>query len=349
MRTQTLWESPEYKRFVNDRNEALEKMHSRAQSELSEVLHSWLRVVETSLYGILSMRSYGRARTVAQCVHEFSHVVEPLLFGAIEASSKINSKLQRMTWLLSYVGELEAVGRATGKVNHRAEVLSIPDPDMTKLRDEAWASYSKLLNKIKDRLTSALLRELPNDEAIQYVKSSFPKPVKFKFKKRVVRAVEATRKQGKDIVVTDFLGDGEWEEVISYLRQELPKSRFSDDVLSDDEQERYEWEYEQKLSDDFVTAFHNGEIPAANELGIQEFVWVSVIDNKTCETCCLPRNGMTTSEIEEAIHAGILDEDCDAVTPPAHPNCRCQIAPVGDTKQVEGPDWAGFNTWLNED
>ena len=82
-------------------------------------------------------------------------------------------------------------------------------------------------------------------------------------------------------------------------------------------------------------------------MGIEEFVWVSIIDNKTCEDCCLPRNGLTTLEIREKLVNGDLNsDDCDTLVPPGHFNCRCQLVPVASVDQVEGPDWKSFGEWL---
>lgn len=81
---------------------------------------------------------------------------------------------------------------------------------------------------------------------------------------------------------------------------------------------------------------------AAKEMGIKDFVWIAILDDRTDE-CCWERSGKLTSEIEEMLASGKLDRDlCEAITPPAHPNCRCSLGPVSNIDPVEGPDWKSF-------
>jgi SPP1 gp7 family putative phage head morphogenesis protein len=142
----------------------------------------------------------------------------------------------------------------------------------------------------------------------------------------------------------DLTNDEDWELAVSaYKDTELPASRFDQEAMYDESAGymRYNWEIEQDLTDDFVSQVRDGQVQAANDLGIEEFVWGAIIDNKTCEECCLPRNGKTTSEIEK-----MGGGDCDGTVPPLHPNCRCDIAPVASTDEVDGPDWKSFEEWL---
>ena len=112
---------------------------------------------------------------------------------------------------------------------------------------------------------------------------------------------------------------------------------------------RYSWEVEQDLVYDFVKSVRKGEIDAAKENGYNEFVWIAIVDKRT-DVCCLWRDGLTTKEIEKQLKGRSKKERCnDAVTPPAHPNCRCRLAPVTDalpSKPIK--DLGDFETWLKK-
>jgi hypothetical protein len=113
----------------------------------------------------------------------------------------------------------------------------------------------------------------------------------------------------------------------------------------------YGWELEQQLTHDFVKSVRDGQIDAANVNGINEFIWIAIIDQRTCELCCEWRSGLTTSEIEKTLADNPeLKEHCDVVVPPAHFNCRCGIAPVAidlETTDIQTTDAKEFDDWLN--
>lgn len=113
----------------------------------------------------------------------------------------------------------------------------------------------------------------------------------------------------------------------------------------------YSWELEQQLTHDFVASVRDGQIDAANVNGINEFMWISVLDDRTCEKCCEWRSGLMTSEIEKVLADDKdLAEHCDVVVPPAHFNCRCGIAPVAidNISDLQKPEITkDFDAWLN--
>jgi len=113
----------------------------------------------------------------------------------------------------------------------------------------------------------------------------------------------------------------------------------------------YVWEFERDLTNEFVKSVRTGQIAAANENGITDFVWIAVIDSKTDE-CCQWRDGLLISEIRERLgdHRD-EDEACniegDNLTPPIHFNCRCTLAPAAENIP-DKPDTGAksFDEWL---
>lgn len=132
------------------------------------------------------------------------------------------------------------------------------------------------------------------------------------------------------------------------------KNPFSATPVTDDipeEDKIYSWELEQQLTHDFVSSVREGQIDAANANGINEFMWIAILDNRTCEKCCEWRSGLMTSEIEKVLADDKeLADHCDVVVPPAHFNCRCGIAPVAleNVNDLQKPETTkDFDAWLN--
>lgn len=108
----------------------------------------------------------------------------------------------------------------------------------------------------------------------------------------------------------------------------------------------YEWELEKLVTEEFVQAVREGQVDAAKEMGVKDFIWIAVIDDRTDE-CCAKRDGLLVSEIKERLSTEWQDDDCAAHVPPAHPNCRCTIAPVLTEEPVsEGISTKDFDEWL---
>ncbi len=110
---------------------------------------------------------------------------------------------------------------------------------------------------------------------------------------------------------------------------------------------RYTWEVEQEITEDFVKSVRDGTIDSAKEAGIEDFMWIAVLDSHTDE-CCKVRDGLSSSEIEKKIADGTIDgEECDAIVAPAHFNCRCDVAPMtNDLPETEASGLPDFNEWL---
>jgi hypothetical protein len=76
-------------------------------------------------------------------------------------------------------------------------------------------------------------------------------------------------------------------------------------------------------------------------------MWIAIIDDKT-DDCCLKRDGLTSTQIEEKLRGEWEKDECQAKVTPAHFNCRCRMAPVSDDLPDQAPaDFGGFDEWLN--
>jgi len=249
--------------------------------------------------------------------------------------------------------------------------------------------FSDIRKKIITAVEQALLFEDMPDEMLGRILLCLPKKralpgnktVLKKVKKaKIVEAVKPKFTGDESGVTFDFGPKGgvrtssfdwdnaTWDDVVKYSQEDYSlidrspetffdtKNPFSKQPIRTevDEQEKiYGWEMEQQLTNDFVKSVREGQIDAANVNGINEFIWIAVLDDRTCEKCCEWRSGLLTSEIEKILADDKeLAEHCDVLVPPAHFNCRCGIAPVAiDLATVEIPTDATkeFDAWLRGD
>jgi hypothetical protein len=365
MRPGTLFESSQYKRFIGERDKALEQILQNAQLDTSRMLYESLTQIEGAA-ATLALHPAKNVQSLFSLAYSFEQRTLDIFSQLIYPLTGRIQRMRRATFTLASLGELEAIGRATQKTKpqnaHDFKQKLKRQESAPTMQDEAldqrvWLALMKLRDDVVGAFRLALIQKLEPIQILRKVKDSFPSIQSYRQPPRTLKPIrEATHKvfddgNGPKEISVDFVDPADWEDMKNaYIETELPPSRFDTDNLTDEEAQtlNYNWEIEQAMTDDFVQQVRDGQVDAANELGIQEFVWVAIIDNKTCVECCIPRNGMTTSEIEAALESGDLDADeCDGSSPPIHPNCRCQLSPVASTDEVQGPDWKGFDEWLN--
>jgi SPP1 gp7 family putative phage head morphogenesis protein len=345
---QTLLKSSRYTKFIGDRNRALEQIHVNAQTDLSRITYVMLTQIEN--FASAAALKAKTAYMTHQISIQFENGVRDIMTQAFPILVRRLIRLRKAAYVLSYAGEQEAIGRATQR---RADVGR--SHFASRLRDEmsaptllgeldkrAWLALMNLRRRIVQAFELAVTQELKPEEIIEKVRDALPKVKDYKrppVALTKVREADADQDDKKSWFDFDFIEDADWDMAVNaYLDTELPESRFDQGV--DLGTRRYQWELEQEATEDFVRSVRSGQVAGAQDLGVKEFVWIAIIDDKTCEECCLPRNGKTTSEIDQ------MDDDCDATVPPAHFNCRCDVGPVASTNEVEGPDWESFNEWL---
>lgn len=359
-RPKTLLDSIRYKTFVSQRDLALEKIHQYFQVQMSSLLKETLDNIESEVSRILLHGDYKEFFNFNKYEDLLSNKVKSEFYKYFSSVLPVFLKLRRYSFILTYTSELEAISRGTSKKYHVNK-----NDFYNKLNKATWKktidgktlenrillSLIHLRYRIVKAFTSALMQELPEKEILEKVKSSFPKIQTYKKPPRELKPFrEAERIKDKETLSEfysfDFIDDADWDLILeTYKGLDLPGTRF-ETWVEGGEYSQYAWELEQDLTDDFVKQVRDSQVEAANDAGIQDFVWVAILDDKT-DDCCADRNGHTTEEIEEMLSSGELNaDDCDATSPPAHPNCRCQLAPVASTDQVEGPDWKSFNEWL---
>ena len=300
-------------------------------------------------------------------VHGAGPIKNELMLASVQ-TSEMTRRLRGPAFLLAHAGEAEAMSRALGRsLSSNAKVKDHKNkeaPSGGDLDGKIMLYFERLARDIQDALqTAAVVSESPTER----VAKAFPKtreiastPALSRRRTRESDPEELMIKQVKwvpklSVGVSD---DEMWDEIIEdYTSTTLPESIFKRgptdktlyyDVTTEEESERYTWEVEQEITEDFVRSVRSGKQDAANENGINDFMWIAVTDKKT-DACCFNRDGHSSSEIEVMLDNGKLDADeCDAIVPPAHFNCRCSAAPMTeDLPESNGVDYGSFEDWLN--
>lgn len=362
MSKRSLYDSTKYRVFTQARDRALEQLHSNAQADVSRILHEGLeRTLEIVSHRYSQIPS-GAMFTdfAAQTLRVIDQQLD-MAFRNVAAAVFIRiARLRKHTFLLSQAAEFEAISRAQGKDGER---LSIPKDQLndhafakTPENEDLFARIRLALNRIRrdviDSLELSRVQEESLNDALTRVKATFPSAKLYKQPRKILKRVqEASDSKSKPEVTGIAVDDEEWDDMVSaYKSTSLPKTRFYNEPIVvggvPEGMLNYSWEIENQMTHDFVSQVRAGQVVAANKAGIKEFVWIAVIDDRTDE-CCAWRDGLTTSEIRAQLEGTRSDDECQVEVPPAHFNCRCRLAPVGEIPERVESNLGEFEEWLN--
>lgn len=368
-------DSRSYKKFIKQRDEALENIFKNHSLRITDILDIYFfEVLFTVQHKYPGLINNAMNRTMISMINDHLNI------GSMQVIDKLvynQKQMRKLSYVLAHAGESYAVSQIIGKEEYPKltrqkidEFVNRPSSSGISLRDQ----YKSFFLKVKrDTIHAMELSAMFNediDKALGRVFLRFPKKKAFPKspKLRKVRTTESDSginygfKGGQSFEYDPTT----WKEILDeYENEYIPVDRspesffnlrdpFSDQPIAEEVKESdklYSWELEKEINHDFVQSVRSGQVEAANQNGIDDFVWISVLDQKTCEQCCVWRNGLLTSEIEKELDNNQdLREYCDAIVPPAHFNCRCSLAPASsdleaeDTSSVEKE----FNDWLND-
>ena len=362
-----LTQSKNYRSFVKDLNVALEYIYAKRMSQVDAILDDLKTVVLE-----IATTQLGQLGTHLTLIDQRLEPVFDLAIDRVEGTVK---QLRRAVWGLAYLGHSQAIARATAKaikVNlTRArldDIESQPLMDGVDLKDRIELSFGKLKRKVLDAVHTAIVQGEDAESLAERIERAFPKyrvvntrPRKLKVQRKglkeadppgVMFGFEPSKKEGLELT-TGIIDNEAWQSILGeYMAEYVPSTRGEYKEFTYRGQKKYLWELEQQVTNDFVMQVRAGANEIATENGYTDFVWIAVIDDKTCDTdrcSCVWRDGLTTSEIEKELKGTHKDEDCKAVVPPAHFNCRCDVAPITDALP-EKPlkDLGDFETWLTQ-
>ena len=357
-------QSPKYKAFVKDRNRALDFILQKSLIRINNGLNELKQICkEIALYHLhVGNLAMSRRPLHERLTQVFDYAAMDIYHAAI--------KLRSYSYMLAYAGEAEAVGRALRKpmklnlkrydlqVMHQKEA-----PSGGTLNERIRLAMSRLQRKVQDAIERAIIVKAKPDDCLRSIDTAFPRTNTYK---RIPRSLKVTPREAdredededmpsvtitQDQIETGQIDRQTWDEMVEEYKDDyITTARGPDDVtrikMGEDTYEIYDWELEKELTQDFVDNVRRGAVDAANDNGINDFVWIAIIDDRT-DDCCDWRDGLTTSEIEQALKGEHKDDECDATVPPAHFNCRCDLAPMTDAMPDDKPLQLGdFETWL---
>ena len=341
-----------YRKFVADRNRALEEILNKYLTRIDKII-AGLEIVTKEIV------SYSIERNQASMIYIDQRLSQAFSYAAGKVT-ELTKQLRADTYLLSYTGEVEAIARATGgpaKVDLPKSKLNddTETPSGGTLQSRMSLYLSRLRRRVLDAIELGIVNSETSQEMSDRIESAFPMKRRMTKPKRVIKprkiseAEPPTKKPDTIAVTTGFIDDSSWDELVQdYIGRVIP-SRGVEDILTasvkGESIERYAWEVEQEITQDFIAKVRKGQIDAATENGVGDFIWIAVVDSKT-DTCCLWRDGKTTKEIEKLLQGKHSDDRCKVSVPPAHFNCRCDVAPMVDLPDTPPEDLGDFESWL---
>lgn len=312
-------------------------------------------------------RSGGMSAFERDIDHLFAHAAKDL--------DRIQQRLRASSYTLAKSSEAEIIGQVTKKKSTAHVSRTHADLQRFKRSISGGQTEDRIkhyLNRIKHKIIQgASTASLAADQAIgpetqkdflMQVYQAFPKTKTYRRPPRALQPVtEADTKKKVDASI-DLIDQNEWQQMLDDYKEEyVPKWRGPESVVdipitdptvqaTTGEEVWYAWEFERDLVNEFVSSVREGELDAANENGITDFVWIAVIDNAT-DDCCSWRDGLLTSEIQAKLDEE-GEDDCpdglgEGITPPIHFNCRCTLAPATDEIPDRPDDGEkDFQDWL---
>jgi hypothetical protein len=358
-----LAEVPEYRRFVKERDVALEKLLSNARIRNTNIMNRFLTDVIRIMVSHYAAKAKDSSEIISS-VRDLSHELEPYISDATVQITRNALNLRRMTYLLTVASEAEALARATGrdvrvKVGDREILKELKSKTQ---RDEVLLSrvrlaLDRLVRKMIDRYQLSLVDGSSMEEFLDRVFLVVPKRKRMGVKRVLKPLREATAPTEKKEDISLIIGEidpQDWNELVDeWKKDEIVTNRsaesyFDREVGEHEAEEVYEWEVEREITDDFVRAVREGQIEVAKENGVDDFVWVAVIDERTGDSDKW-RDGKKLSEIQDYIDKHGADPfGNDLLSPPIHVNCRCVISPLfpGLPEPRKLPE-GEFEKWLS--
>jgi hypothetical protein len=349
-----------YRKFIKDRDLALEQILNntlvKIDNDLRNLFSAWIHLCLSSLDRSKILKSDLDDLKMLANLNSTMELASHHTTASIKTRIK---QMRRKVYILTAAGEAQAIAMATNRLTHVTadqdklrQVMDAPDYKGTNWTVRIRYHLISVLHKLKqtthwlminpdvsrEEAVKMLLKKLPRRTILQKMKPAL-KPIKMH------EADDTPMK--KPNLQADYFSDEDWNSIIEDVTSNFPVNRGPENIwdLADSEGDHYAWQLEQEMTQDFVKQVRDGQIAAANQNGLTDFVWISIVDGVTCEDCCgnygcVDFDGLLTSEVEKLTKG-------ETVVPPAHFNCRCAIAPVTDDMPTVDSNETEFDEWLN--
>lgn len=289
---------------------------------------------------------------------KFSATIDPQFdtIASIVASLYLNMK--KTCYALSYEADNVALSQMLGSAKKPINIHRYHNQKSYLGGDVAARTYhafNNLKTKVEKAFGTALLISDTQQEAVESVLQVLPKKRTYQDVPRVIQIPRPLKEAARPRKPQQFgfMTQEVWDALVDDYLSEIPNTRDPAAKVmvpskTGKKRERYAWELEKDITNDFVKDVRDGQHDAAKANGIKDFMWIAVVDDRTDE-CCLWRDGLTTSEIEQQLRGKHKSDECQTAVPPAHPNCRCDIAPITDPDKLgDAPELGDFESWLSQ-
>ena len=360
MKKRALSINPAYRSFKRETDNALETLLDGALLDISDALGTALSQIEDAASSAAAKSQDGFYGMQGQQAEQMFHQKLKQSFQRVSLfMAQRMEKLSSQSYLLAYVGEKEAIGRALDEdqkyhnpKTKTADLSAQDEPLLARVELSLW----KLEQKIMQAYKLARIQELPVTEFIDKVKSSFPKKKALPKRNTVLLQpkLQETNITHKGISFSSgVLDEDQWSQIVDELLGShemyfFRRPEFAPDkvYVPSKDKEVYLWELEQEATQGFVDEVRAARKDSAESSGIKDFIWLAILDDKTDE-CCAWRDGLTVTEIEHRLKTDKKDDECRAATPGAHFNCRCFLEPLSTNVNEESPpSGERFDEWL---
>jgi hypothetical protein len=344
---------PKYRKFINDRDKALEKMLQNTLKRVSDISHGSFKNILSSI-----TVSYGAINDHNRFTSHARRILDAL-YATIDGEMRMLAHLldrpiydlRRAATTLAYAGELEAISRVVQVTSGQKNIARSPMVSTIADGAKCFAALTKIQGKIRDEIERGYVQAIPLDLVLKKVKTHLPKVLRYKKPPRELAPLkEAFTEEWAQDATLDFISEEDWRNVVSLYKDEyVSKARdlaFDVEIGEPEAEEWYGWEIEQNIVHDFLYAVRDGGETAAEQAGIDDLLWVAILDDHTRPEHRL-KSGLTSSEIEAKLDDEWADFDDQGTVAPSGFKCRCRSTPyVKDLPEVEPVNYKDFDEWL---
>lgn len=355
---------PKYRKFVNARDKAAEAMLLKARAKVSDELRHFMNIVQSEV--IRTYHGLNREFMDPITQHQIRMLDESLDRHARDIAIQMAQhwvNLRAHIYMLTHAGEQQASinvrgGRPKHVPHDQIHKAAYAPTAFGPIVDRAYLSLSRLRRAVIDAIEMSRIMGDEIKPAVERVMRVFPKPDRITSQRVMKRLTEAAQDGSEEdrFGFSAYMADDDWQEIVNEYKGEfVPKWRDPStgrletpvSVGTSEEYAVYPWQLEKEITEDFVSSVIAGTNEGASAQGITDFVWNSILDDRTDE-CCVKRDGLTVSEIRAKLKGDWSGDECRASVPPAHFNCRCRIAPAtDDLPDMPESNAAEFEDWLD--
>lgn len=372
-------ESPIYKKFTRERDQVLERIHNKAQAQVNDILRGlFARAMEIVAYRYSQILPDSMLTQAARAqIYSLDLSIDAAFTLGVKEIVPVIQRMKAASYALSVAGEAEAIGLAMGKAakgnvpQGRAQAQGEETFSGESLSARVTYALSNIRRDIMSAVEQAHVMGENTQECLERVRRALPSYRLVRRPKRALKVKEAeikapgqeferyeigTKKEPVSFSM-GFIDPDVWDDIVEDAMEEYRPKVLIDGALVDprspktdalfEDEQRYSWQIENEVTNEFVHGVREGQNETARQNGITDMMWIAVIDDKTCEKCCAWRDGLSSRQIEEKLATTHKDDDCQVIVPPAHFNCRCDIAPILED-MPEAPEslLPEFTEWL---